>query len=489
MDAATRPQTVSREIELKLEIAPGDVERLRHHPLLEAASARTQPQLSIYYDTPEGALKALGFSLRVRRAGKTFVQTVKPVSDSAGLVMRDEFETFVSSIAPELDALATGPLGPVVDEPRLGGLEPILRSQVRRTSWTVDIGGSRVRFDLDEGEMSAGGNVQRFDELELELVSGEAICLFAGAKAIAELVPVRIGVLSKAGRGALLASGAFDRASKSSAVTVTREMSVAEAFEVMVHACLKHFRLNEPLVISRRDVSALHQSRVALRRLRSAFTLFKSVIADVEYEFLREELRWFTGQLGDARNLDVFLERDLPEPERQSLNVRREDAYDQVVAAMNAQRARMLLLELVGWTAFGPWRSGKRAGKPVEAYAASRLDRLWESIVAVGHDLADLDEETRHELRIQIKKMRYAIEFLRGLYPDSRKAEKRFATAVADLQESLGKLNDLATARTLVAAAPAADDWLIGAPQERLHLREAEAAFRRLEKAGPFWRA
>lgn len=492
VDDATRPISVTREIELKLEIAPGDVVRLRRHPLLDPAGANAQPQLTVYYDTPAGGLQALGFSLRVRSAGKSFVQTVKPTSDSAGLVIRDEYESAVCSIEPELDALSAGPLRSLRRAGQLDRLEPVLRSQVLRTSWTVEIGGGRVRFDLDEGEMTAGGAAQRFNELELELLAGEPACLVGAARAIAELVPVRIGVLSKAERGALLARGAFERAVKAAPVRVAKGMSVAEAFEVMVHACLKHYRLNEPLVIARRDASALHQSRVALRRLRSAFTLFKSVIADDEYQFLREELRWFTNQLGDARNLDVFLERNLPDAERQPLIARREAAYDQVAAAMSAQRSRMLLLELVGWTAFGPWRSGQRAHRRVEAYAASRLDRLWKSITVVGHDLAALDEETRHELRIQIKKLRYAIEFLRGLYPAARRVEKRFAAAVADLQESLGKLNDLAIARTLVTAALAEDEWLVGPPQDepqQLHLREAERAFRQLEKAGPFWRA
>ncbi len=264
-------------------------------------------------------------------------------------------------------------------------------------------------------------------------------------------------------------------------------MTLAEAFEVMVHACLKHYRLNEPLVIDGRVPNALHQSRVAMRRLRSAFTLFKSAIADVEYQFLREELRWFTGQLGDARNLDVYLQRDLPDAERETLTVRREQAYDQVIAAMNSRRARSLMLELVGWTAFGPWRHGKQARKPVEDYASGRLDRLWRSIADMGRHMADLDEETRHELRIQVKKMRYAIEFLRGLYPQAAQAEKGFASAVEDLQESLGKLNDLATARSLVAGPAGDDSWLIGEPEGRIHLREAERAFRDLEAVGPFW--
>ena len=177
-----------------------------------------------------------------------------------------------------------------------------------------------------------------------------------------------------------------------------------------------------------------------------------------------------------------------PTPSGRALTTRREQAYDHVVAVMNSRRARSLMLELVGWTAFGPWRHGKQARKPVEGYASDRLDRLWHSIAHVGHHIADLDEETRHELRIQVKKMRYAIEFLRGLYPDAVHAEKRFASAVEELQESLGKLNDLATARTLLAAPLADDGWLIGAPEGRIHLREAERAFRDLVAVGPFWR-
>src|SRR5262249_6885684 len=161
----------------------------------------------------------------------------------------------------------------------------------------------------------------------------------------------------------------------------------------------KHYRLNEPLVSGPRLPEALHQCRVAMRRLRSAFTLFKTAIEDVEYHYLREELRWFTSQLGDARNLDVFLQRDLTKDERIALTERREAAYDQVAAAMDSPRLRLLMLELVGWTAFGPWRSGKKAGKDLEGYATSRLDRLWHSIVHIGHHLADLDEHTRHRLR------------------------------------------------------------------------------------------
>ena len=479
MDTSPNRQA-SDEIELKLEIDPQDAGKLPIPP-----DARTREQTTIYYDTADQALRRHGYTLRVRGADGSFVQTIKPVTASAGLVSRPEFEQKVSSIQPD----RSRPSGTPLDDLPLDELEQVMRSLVRRTSWIIEVGGSRIQADLDEGEMTADGRTRRFDELELELLDGEPICLLAAGRSIADRVPVRLGVLTKAERGDRLASGAYKKIFKAAPVKVDRSMTVAEAFEVMVHACLKHYRLNEPLVINKRKLEALHQTRVAMRRLRSAFTLFKSAIADVEYQFLREELRWFTSQLGDARNLDVYLLRELPQAERDLLLERRELAYDHVLAVMNSRRGRSLMLELVGWTAFGPWRHGKQARAPVAHYAAGRLDRLWRSIAQAGHHIADLDEEARHELRIQVKKMRYAIEFLRGLYPQSVPEEKRFAAAVEELQESLGKLNDLATARTLIESSTTDDSWLIGGSEGRVHLRESERAFQDLKAVGPFWKS
>lgn len=482
------PELAGHEVELKLEVDPAAAALVEQIPLLHSAPKSARDQLTVYYDTPSEKLRDHGFTLRVRSSGGKFVQTLKPAAESAGLMSREETEWPVESIEPDVGKLRGTALEPLLREGRLDRLKPVIRSEVQRTSWALDLGSGRIQVDFDRGEISAGGASQRFVELELELLEGEPACLLAAAKAVAEYVPVHIGVLSKAERGARLASGAFERISKAAPVRIEPGMNVAEAFEVMVHACLRHYRLNEPLVIAERIPGALHQSRVAMRRLRSAFALFKSAIADVEYQYLREELRWFTNQLGDARNLDVYLMRDLPDDERETLTARRERAYDQVIAAMNSPRLRRLMLELVGWTAFGPWRSGRQAAKPVEAYAGRRLDRLWDMIAALGPELAHLDEETRHELRIQVKKMRYAIEFLRALYPAARADEKRFAAAVEELQETLGKLNDLATAKSLVSS-PAQEEWLIGEPEERIHLREAERAFRDLAAVGPFWRA
>lgn len=440
------------EIELKLEVDVKSVSRIKRHPLLKDTASRCTPQLSIYYDTANGALGKYGYSLRVRSARGGFVQTVKSNIESAGLFARNEWESPVASIKPDLGKLAGLPVEPLSRSGKLKKILPVVRSEMERVSWRIAPNGSEIQVDLDQGLIEAGGRSQALCELELELLSGETEELVRVARHIAQAVPVRVGVMTKAERGFAIAAGTLEKANKAGPVAVDDGMTIAETFTVIAGACIKHYRLNEPLVMARRDASALHQSRVAMRRLRSAFTLFRPALRDAQYDRLREELRWFTSQLGEARNLDVYLERELVDEERRALTGDRQHAYRRVIEAMKSQKLRALVLDLVGWVAVGDWRSNPQALRPIARFAEKRLDKLWVTIAGPAADIALMDEFDRHELRIQVKKMRYAVEFLRGVFPAAVKKQKRFAAEVEGLQEALGKLNDLATARTLAGA-------------------------------------
>jgi inorganic triphosphatase YgiF len=480
---------MSREIELKLEVDPDELPLVRQDPLLAGAESRTKHQVTVYYDTPETTLKKHGFTLRVRSVDGKYIQTIKPLTDSVGLVSREEIESEVGSDNPDLSVLDGHPIHGLLTRGKGHRLEATIRSDVNRTSWMIDRrhGNASMQVDLDYGTITAGEHSEEFAEIEFELIDGPPSSLVAAARRLSDHAPVRLGVLTKAERGYMIAGNSLHKIHKAGPVDVNADMTIAEAFETIVHACLKHYRLNEPLVIRKAKAEALHQARVAMRRLRSAFTLFRPAIEDVEFQHLRQELRWFTSQLGDARNIDVYLERDLELEERDRLTRLRERAYDGITDAMNSHRFRRLLIDLVGWAAVGAWRSSKRAQRSVASFGNRRLDRLWQSITSAGRDIVGMDESTRHELRIQGKKMRYAVEFLRGLYPHALAAEKRFATSVVELQEALGKLNDMATAKELGAPA-AGDGWLIGSIDERRHLAAAEEALRELRRAGPFWR-
>jgi CHAD domain-containing protein len=246
-----------------------------------------------------------------------------------------------------------------------------------------------------------------------------------------------------------------------------------------------------------------------MRRLRSAFTFFRPVIADEEFLVLREEVRWFTNQLGEARNLDVLLKRisagkgaDAAATElRETLQAARERAYASVLAALGSARLMRLMLDLVGWIETGAWRGGEIAGQPLAAFGRMQLDKRWRKVKKGGRRMAELETEPLHRLRIEVKKLRYAVEFLASLETRVEAVGRRklFAAALEDMQEHLGELNDVETAKDLL------DDLLRDrANAEQLlkaakrHLEKGAAkddpvdaagqAYRQLAEAGPFWR-
>jgi CHAD domain-containing protein len=235
-------------------------------------------------------------------------------------------------------------------------------------------------------------------------------------------------------------------------------MNVGEAFAAAAHASLRHFRLNEPLILGRSDAEALHQARVAIRRLRSALAFFRPAIADWEYDRMRDELRRLAGELGEARNLDVLLER-LPakrsgKAAREKILRKREAAYGRVRDLLDTRRARTLMLNLVRWFETGGWRARPRAGKPFAPFAAAQRGRRWKRISHRGTRLAELDARRLHALRIDVKKMRYAAEFAEGLYPSGAAARKSasFIEALKALQDRLGEINDAETGRDMLGA-------------------------------------
>ena len=486
---------MAREIELKLEVDPAAAERLGDHPLLAGAEPARQSQLSVYFDTGKNKLRSAGYVLRVRRLGDGFVQTIKATSQGAGLFDRDEWEAPVPRLQPEPEAAAGTPLADLLKPSAYGKLVPVVRTEVQRTIWLVDHDHSRLEVTLDQGAITGGTTERPLHEIEIELKEGSVGSVIAVAQLLGQSLPLRIGVLSKSERGFALADGLLLKAAKAGPVHVDPGMSVAQGFTAIFHACLRHFRLNEPLVVSARDSGALHQARVAMRRLRASFSLFRPVLQDERYEALREELRWFTAQLGEARNLDVFLERlEGDHPDRPRLILDRYQAYSTIIDTLGSQRFRDLMLGLLAWVELGQWRSGKKAARPLSALAARRIDRLWDKIVQSGARLGELEEEPRHRLRIDVKKLRYALEFVGSLHQSAGARRKRFMTALESLQEELGLLNDMATARTISANLSDAGEIAADlAPscatiEEAGHLAEAEAQFRKLRKAGTFWR-
>jgi inorganic triphosphatase YgiF len=486
----------TQEVELKLEIPAGEIDAFRSAPMLGDPARRPDGLRTTYFDTPSGDLRKAGYSLRLRQKGRTFVQTVKHRgSDSGGFSSRAEWEKRNDSAALDFEALKATPVGKLLSKRDMKKrLQPVSVTEVRRTTWLVHRGESQVELILDEGKVISNGREEPISEIELELKRGPRSELFELSSELGRGLTLRMGVMSKSERGFRLLEGRTPRVRKAEKVKLVPSMSVGEAFAAIVQSCLRHFRLNEPLFANETNARALHQSRVAMRRLRSAFTLFKPVLTDSDAGRLRSELRWIAGQLGEARNLDVLMAAKSPEgltPDpamRKQLRRARKEAYARVHAALAERRLPALILDLVAWSEVGAWRSGELAGEPISGFANARLERGWKRVRKQAKELRALDAEGRHRLRIDMKKLRYAAEFFVALAPkDRRRRQGQFIDQLQHLQELLGQLNDIETRRQLApelfeAGAAAEEQEIAGL------VDQTELGWTALRETGPYWR-
>ncbi|MEO6093451.1 MAG: CHAD domain-containing protein [Novosphingobium sp.] len=478
------------ELELKLEAARDDLEALAGRLAVAGFQLQQHEQRSIYFDSPGNALRTAGLSLRIRESAGRRIQTIKAEGvQLGGLFARPEWETVVSDDTPVIDD-ATGPLRSMLPENTLNALAPVFTISVGRRSGTFAKDGAPIEAAVDLGQIEAGERMAHIAEIELELKEGPPAAVFAIARSLADVAPVKLGVLAKSERGYRLLDGSAHKVAKAVRPVFGSSPSAAEMFAAIVAACLRHFRLNEDLVTGIRDAEALHQARVALRRLRSALSIFKPIILDDRFEHLRIQLRWLAGTLGDAREIDVLVAAG---ESAASIDDARQAAYANVEDALGSARARALMLDLVEWTAIGRWRvdpaEPSATEQPAQIFAIAALERLRRKLKKRGANLAELDDDARHQVRIEAKKLRYAAEFFADLFADgkAKRRAKRFVAAVQGLQERLGDLNDIANAPALRARLGLPVQPGPG-PQIQRRIKQAAQAYEELIGRKRFWR-
>lgn len=482
----------SAEIELKLEIDPdasigGDT--------LPGEARDTVAMVSTYFDTPERDLADAGYSLRIRAVGGERVQTIKASGASAaGLFVRPEWECAVDGDTPRLDA-AGGLLALAIPAEARARIVPIFSTDVERTIRVVRTADSEIELAIDRGQVRAGTRSAPLCEIELELKAGAPQALFDLARRIDRSVPLRLGVLSKSERGYALAEPWAGGAVKATPIALDPDGDVRDGFATIAQACIRQFRLNEAMLIEAGAPEPLHQARVGLRRLRSAFSLFKPLFeGDDRADHLRAELKWLAGELGEVRNLDVLVTRAQGAVLEQ-LVAAREHTYAKVQIELASARTRLLMIDLIEWLALGAWRNDpadpKTGARSIHAYAGAVLDSQRRRVKRRGRHLAKLDHHDRHEVRIEAKKLRYATEFFASLFADGKKARRRhktFLRAMEALQDVLGELNDRVTGpQVLERLGIDAPMFKTGRSTRKL-LRHAEDAYDELIDTKRFWR-
>lgn len=470
---------MSEEAELKLSVRPAHAARIGRHPLvqkLKTGRARTKRMVGTYFDTPDLLLKRRDLALRVREVDKRHIQTLKRMKPSTGgIFIRDEWEADVADDRPDVSKIEEGDVRRIFEADGVASLlQPLFRTEVKRTVWTLRDDGAEIELALDIGEIrgAKGGSVP-VCEAELELKAGDTRRLYDVALALNDKVDCTVSGLAKSDRGYAMLGDRPPAPVKASAVPLKRGMTVWQAFVEICRNCLVHLEANAPIARDGRDPEGVHQARVAIRRLRAAFKVFKPALPAERRAYFAKDLRWLQRQLGDARDLDVFLTETLDpmlahQPgEAALLDLRervvamRADAYGRAQKALESRRYGRLRLELERWFVDPlPADADRALRRSVRWFARRSIRKAHGKMLAAGNDLDALSEGDLHALRILGKQARYCVEFFAGLFPE--KGPRRHAKVLARLQDCLGALNDSTVANDLLKQLERKDATLNG---------------------------
>jgi triphosphatase len=438
------------ETELKLWLRPEDIELFQALPRFRRARSHQEKLRTIYFDTPDFRLAKKGVALRVRATGNRWIQTLKTEGErSGGLSTRLELETPVNKPEPDFSRLPADVLGKLVSGKLRAALVPVYETRFRRTSWNLRMPDrSRVEVALDVGEIVAGKNSEALCEVELELKSGTVDALYALAQTFTRQVLLVPFDASKAERGARLACGGTYQPVGAIPPQLDTNLAICAAFSRIVRACLFQFQANLPGLLRTQDPEYLHQARVAVRRLRSAVGLFTRVCPSPSEEMAR--IAELGKALGEARDWDVFVLITLPNllvslPAvdntllQRRANAARRKAREAALRLLSQPQTGSDLLTLHRWLNDLETRQGK-AGLP--RFARKKLAKLHGVVLDAASGFAEQSPGQRHMLRIQVKRLRYVLDYLDGLFG----GHKKFAACFASLQDELGELNDANTA-------------------------------------------
>jgi CHAD domain-containing protein len=315
-----------------------------------------------------------------------------------------------------------------------------------------------------------------------------------------------------------MSASAQDEPVQAAAIDLRASAGTRDAFKIIGRACLKQIIGNASAVIAGYP-EGIHQMRVGLRRLRAAMSLFAGLLRDPQTAAIKTELKWLAGELGPAREFEVLVNRviapikkngarrdRIPSLSRE-ITKKRQAALRRAKYAVQSARFGALTLDIAAWLEAGQWTAPRndivrdRGDLPITVLAIKQLTRRRRRLRKNRKALAQMDAGRRHRLRIQAKKLRYAVEFFASLFESKRAAKRRkqLLPALERLQDSLGDLNDIAVDeehiremslryrsnpnRVFAAGLLTREEAQIGAA-----IVVARKAYTEVAKVKPFWR-
>ncbi len=503
------------EPEIKLHLTAEACDALEHHPAFQppcSSSPEVRHEVTTYFDTRSLALSTKGFTLRVRRCGLKRTQTVKAEdSGTSTAAPRGEWEWPVESDTPDVRRLADVPIGQGLRSLGAADLFPVFTAEITRTVRLLrPDDDAKVEAVIDQGQIVADDLAEPVFETELELKAGSVGSLYRLALDLVTATPMSLQTSSKAERGFRLHTGRPPQTKTATDIEVAGNATTAEAFHDIVGAALDHLLANVAAA-AQSDSEGVHQIRVAVRRLRSALMLFERRLHARPIQTFNSELRRIGQIFGVARDWDVFVLQTLASS---AIEVPHDGAFDDLRAVTETYRAAAhrsacteiggarltrLVLGMASWIEDGARKPAllgdSDMADPISHLAPHLLERMLRKVVKLGHGLDDTSPEQLHQLRRAVKRLRYSVEFLSGLYPPDR--VRNYLDLCQELQKQLGAVTDAAVTAALLERLQRKEGRTFGSTigvltewndvqSHRAHHHIARA-WHRLNSAKPYW--
>ncbi|HEX3721310.1 MAG TPA: CHAD domain-containing protein, partial [Nitrolancea sp.] len=434
---------------------------LKHPPLsLDLTLSKEAPieQLNTYFDTDDWRIYRAGYALRLRRRNDRAEFTLKSIDPrhSAYSARRE-----VTQRLPLLDNIEVEQLDGVVGDrvQALRGkrsINPLFTEITRRQPYGLWYDSGRI------GELSLDNTTfigETFDDqsqllrIEIESANGEIERLQPFVEQIRADLMLTAASASKFVTGLSIhrlepvepvtpASLSFDQSS-----------SIVEVAYAILARQLTEFIRREPGTRLGDDIEELHDMRVAARRLRAALSLF-SAFLPAEFDYVGEELRWVASALGEVRDLDVQLGEisgwisQVDEPDGIALDAlldelrrRRTASRERMLTVLNSERYERMTAEFTQLLSSRDESLDSSAANAIAPNLVFRRQRKFSR--KADRIKPDSANEAFHAVRIDAKRLRYALEFLSPLYGKGVTDYIRQLVAVQDL---IGKHQDAVVA-------------------------------------------
>ena len=513
MNKDKKPQ----EIELKL-VLPGPeaetaiVAKMRENDYLIKEPGQVK-NIDIYLDTFDWSLLKKKLSLRYRVANGKAMYTVKSIGGiEEGIARRMETEIKIAApvaVPADIPVKQVKELVAGIIYPRKLVEHIQIRTERRRYRVTSPEG-AEIELAFDTSSFSLRGlhqpkRAQKLQEMEAELLKGTSAALKALSSLLLHAFGYSVSTASKLEVALERLKVSIPSKKPPEELRARLDDRLDLALRKILFYQFNWFCEQLPGVLSDIDTEFVHQARVTTRRMRSALKLFHDTIPSGIDDYLSRELKWLGEMFGEVRDLDVFLlnlsrfqmqiER-FPEKKKEVfdnwIDQHRRTPLKNLIGAVESPRfanfARRLKLFVEGPLPVRP--RAHLALKLISDMAPVIIRQKLDAVIKQGHAvLENPNLKQFHLLRIEMKKLRYACEFMAPAYNG---VLDPFINRTVEIQDCLGEIQDTVFTREFIIFL--FDDWkgklvhpylifILG----EIYQLQAEIAKQRQESFGKIW--